>query len=502
MVDGITVRDFDIPLADGTPDWWAFVDVSPFQGQTATLTVDSLSPGSSGLSSIVQSNGIVGATNLYHETLRPQIHFSSRRGWLNDANGMVFYNGEYHLYYQNDPYTWSGNHKHWGHAASSDMVHWHELPEAIYPHTYHDDVWSGSAVVDWANTSGFKTGTNDVIVAAFTSTGRGECIAYSNDGGLSFTDYTNNPVVVHTGRDPHLLWYAPSNYWVMAVYDANGGDGIAFYSSPNLRQWTYRSRISGFFECPDLYQMPVDGQTNNMKWVLSDASSGYMIGQFNGAVFTPETAKLPGNSGSVFYAAQTFTEMPPGDSRCVRIGWAVISMPNMPFNQTLFFPTELTLRTLSAGVRLCSEPIAEITNAVANTYSWTNLTLNPGSNPLSGIRGEIFDLRAEFTPGSAQAITFVLCGVPVTYFPAAQQITCKGITKSLPPVNGTVKIQVITDCQSVEIFGNSGQLYMPIGSTSYSPTNNLLSLTNQGASTIFKTLTVNKLKSIWSSAGN
>jgi sucrose-6-phosphate hydrolase SacC (GH32 family) len=174
----------------------------------------------------------------------------------------------------------------------------------------------------------------------------------------------------------------------------------------------------------------------------------------------------------------------------------------MPFNQTLFFPRELTLRTLSAGVRLCSEPIAEITNAVANTYSWTNLTLNPGSNPLSGIRGEIFDLRAEFTPGSAQAITLVLCGVPMTYFPAAQQITCNGITRALLPVNGTVKLQMITDRQSVEIFGNSGQLYMPIGSTSYSPTNNLLSLTNQEASTIFKTLTVNKLKSIWSSAGN
>ena len=494
-VGGNAVRDFNINLADGTPDWWAFVDVSAFQGQTATLTVSS---GSASLSAIVQSNGIVGATNLYQEILRPQLHYSSKRGWLNDANGMIYYQGKYHLYYQHDPFNWNGtDQKFWGHAVSTDMVHWQELPEAIYPHSYGDWVWSGSAVVDSANSSGFKTGTNDVIVASFYSTSRSECIAYSTNGGLNFTDYTNNPVVVNNGRDPHILWYAPSNYWVMAVYDGSGGDGIAFYSSPNLRQWTYRSKIMGFYECPDLFQMPVDGNSNNMEWLLCDGSSGYMLGQFNGAVFTPATSKLPGNSGSGFYASQTFTTMPPGDSRRVRMGWAIISMPNMPFNQMLFFPTELTLQTLSAGVQLCSQPVAEITNAVVNTYSWTNLTLNPGSNPLSGIRGGTFDLRAEFTPGTAQAITFVLCGVTITYSPAAQQITCNGITQALPPVNGTVKLEAITDRQSVEIFGNAGQLYMPIGSTGYSPANNSLSLSSQGASTVFKSLTVNKLSSIW-----
>ena len=246
--------------------------------------------------------------------------------------------------------------------------------------------------------------------------------------------------------------------------------------------------------------MPVDGQTNNLKWVLSDASSGYMIGQFNGAVFTPSTGKITGNYGSGFYAAQTFTEMPAGDSRRVRIGWAMVGMPNMPFNQMMFFPTELTLRTLPSGVRLCVEPVAETSTAAVNTYSWTNLTVNPGDNPVSGIRGETFDLRAEFTPGSAQSVTFLLCGVPVTYSPAAQQITCRGITQSLPPVNGAVKLQIIADRQSMEIFGNSGQLYMPIGSTSYSPTNKAMFLTSLGASTVFKTLTVNKLGSVWLNA--
>ena len=499
---GIPVRDFNINLADGAPDWWAFVDVSAFEGQTATITVNNLAVGSTGLSSIVQSNGIVGATNLYSESLRPQIHYSCRRGWLNDANGMVYYQGQYHLYYQHDPFNWAGAaQKFWGHAVSTDMVHWQELPEAIYPYVYGDWVWSGSAVIDSANTGGFQTGTNAVIVAPFYSTARGQCIDYSTDGGLTFTNYAGNPVVNVAGRDPHMLWYAPSNYWVMAVYDSNLG-GIDFFSTPDFHQWTYRSGIAGFYECPDLFELPVDGDTNNMMWELNDGSAGYMLGQFNGAVFTPTTAKLPGNSGSGFYASQTFTTMPSGDSRRVRIGWAQVSMPGMPFNQMMFFPTVLTLQTLPAGVRLCSAPIAEITNAVQNTYSWTNLTLNPGSNPLSEVSGQLFDVQAQFVPGSASAITFNLCGVSITYAPASQQITCNGDTQSLPPLNGIVKLEIITDRQSVEIFGNSGQLYMPIVTTPYAPTNNTLSLTNQGASTVFNSLIVNQLQSIWPGAGN
>jgi fructan beta-fructosidase len=504
-VGGIAVRDFDINLADGAPDWWAFVDVSAFRGQTATVTVNNLSVGSTGLSSIVQSNGIVGATNLYSETLRPQIHYTGRRGLINDVNGMIYYNGQYNLYYQHNPYSLNfganGAERNWGHAVSPDMVHWQELPEAIYPHSYGDWVWSGSAVIDSANTGGFKTGTNDVIVASFYSTARGQCIAYSNDGGLTFTDYTNNPVVTVPGRDPHMLWYAPSNYWVMAVYDSNLG-GIDFFTTPDFHTWTYRSGIAGFAECPDIFELPVDGNTNNMLWEINGGSAAYMLGNFNGAVFTPTTGMLPGNLGSGFYASQTFTVMPTGDTRRVRMGWAQVNMPGMPFTGMHFFPTVLTLQTLPAGVRLCSTPVAEITNAVENTYSWTNLTLNPGTNPFSEISGQIFDVKAQFTPGSASTLTFNLCGVSVTYTSSSQQISCNGVTNPLPSVNGTVTLEMISDCQSMEIFGNSGQLYMPIVTTPFSPTNNALSLTSQGASTAFNYLTVDKLKSIWPVAGN
>ena len=165
------------------------MDVSAFSNQMATVSVNSLPPGSAGLSSIVQSNGIVGATNLYvGSLLRPQVHFSSKRGWLNDANAMFFIdNGQYHLYYQHDPMNWNGSgQKWWGHAVSSDMLNWQEIQEGIYSHAYGDHVWSGSGVVDATNTGGMQTGTNSVIGVAFYSTAlRGECIdVTATDGGF------------------------------------------------------------------------------------------------------------------------------------------------------------------------------------------------------------------------------------------------------------------------------------------------------------------------------
>lgn len=495
-------RDFNIELAAPgvTPDGWAFVDVSAFQGQTGTLLLDSQPASTAFVDSLVFTNGIVGATNLYSETLRPQIHFSTRRGWLNDANGMIYYGGQYHLYYQHDPFNWDGSgQKWWGHAVSPDMVNWQELPEGIYSHAYGDEVYSGSAVVDTNNTGNFKTGTNTVIVAAFYSTARGECIAYSNDGGLSYTDYSNNPVVVHAtvGRDPHMFWYAPSNYWVMAVYDATGGNGIEFYSTPDFHEWTFQSKIyNGFYECPDIFQLPVDGNTNNLVWELNDGSAGYQLGQFNGATFTPSTSELPGNLGSGFYASQTFTSMAPGDNRKVRIGWAQIATPGMPFNQLMYFPTELTLQTTYNGVRLCSTPIAEITNNAVNIYSWTNLTLTPGYNPLSGIRGTLFDVKAQFTAGSAQTITFTFQNVTVTYNAAAQQISCNGDTQSLPAIGGSVQLEIIADLDTIEIFGDNGQLYMPLPASNSSG-NSLISLSSTGGNATFNSLTVNQLKSIW-----
>src|ERR1035441_3916388 len=176
LVDGQLAREFEIELAAKEPDFWVFLDLSPFQGKCATIQVDPLPADSNVLAAIEQADQVRGTGDLYREALRPQYHFSSRRGWNNDPNGLVYYRGEYHLFYQHNPYGWDWGNMHWGHAVSPDLLHWQELPIALYPHRFDDWAFSGSAVVDRDNTAGFKTGAETPLVAAYTSTGRGECI--------------------------------------------------------------------------------------------------------------------------------------------------------------------------------------------------------------------------------------------------------------------------------------------------------------------------------------
>ncbi len=206
------VDEFTIELANGEPDFWVFLDMAEHAGESATIAVDRLPLDSTGLSSITQSDELPGASELYEERYRPQFHFTSRRGWNNDPNGMVYLAEEWHLYYQHNPYGWGWGNMHWGHAVSEDLVHWDELQIALYPYEFGDWAFSGGAVIDWANSAGFQTGDEPPIVAFYTSTGRGECIVYSNDRGRTFTEYEGNPVVVHQGKrsEGHLVRARPA----------------------------------------------------------------------------------------------------------------------------------------------------------------------------------------------------------------------------------------------------------------------------------------------------
>jgi fructan beta-fructosidase len=497
LVDSQVAREFEIELAERDPDFWVFLDLAPFQGKRATLWVDALPADSTALAAVELSDQIKGAENLYHETLRPQFHFSSRRGWNNDPNGLVHYRGEYHLYYQHNPYGWSWGNMHWGHAVSSDLVHWQECPIALYPHQFGDWVFSGSAVVDGANTSGFKTGKEAPLVAAFTSTGRGECIAFSNDRGRTWTEFSGNPVVRHQGRDPRLLWHAPTKRWVMAVYDEwDGKRWITFHSSPDLKQWRFESRIEGFFECPDIFELPVDSKRAEKLWVLTAASSDYRLGTFDGRQFIPQTPMLPGHRGNAFYAAQTFSDIPARDGRRIQIGWGQVAAPGMPFNQMMTFPCELTLRSTAAGPRLCFQPVKEIKRLYSSRHAVKRMTLEPGVNAAVGLKGDLFDLRVQFAAGSTGEVRLVVRGMPLIYNAAKQELVCADRRNRLAPVNGKVRLRLLADRTSLEIFGNDGLVYMPIAAK-FLPNDHTLALTATGIPVRLDSLEVNELRSAW-----
>ncbi len=245
------------------------------------------------------------AASLYKEPFRPQYHFTTEKNWINDPNGLVYFDGEYHLFYQHNPFGNTWGHMTWGHAVSTDLVSWKHLPLAIREEN-GIMIFSGTVVVDEKNSSGFAGKSGKVpMVAIYTGHQEGlnqsQHIAYSLDKGRTWTKYAKNPVLdlgKKDFRDPKVFWYEPEKKWVMVVA-LPLEKKIQFYRSPNLLDWTYMSDFgpagdtTGIWECPDLFQVPVNNNRKESKWVLMHSPAPYMqyfVGEFDGTRFKNETA--------------------------------------------------------------------------------------------------------------------------------------------------------------------------------------------------------------------
>lgn len=347
---------------DETPKYWMFYDVQAYVGKKITLNYDGEA---TCLDLITQSDKWNGLDSVYTESYRPQFHFSTQRGWINDPNGLVYYDGEYHLFYQHNPFGVMWGNLNWGHAVSRDLIHWEELPEALQIDET-GEIYSGSAIVDYENVSGLGSKEKPAILAFYTLQGhhgQTQCLAYSLDKGRTWTKYSKNPIVDTTmkdgtwhNRDPKVFWYAPGKHWVMVLHEK---DGHSIYNSTNLIDWTWKSHTTGFWECPELFELPVDGNPEYTKWVMQGASGTYMIGTFDGERFIPETGKYYYSTGYL-YAPQTISNIPDSDGRRIQISWAGIRHKDMPFTGMMLLPAELRLVTTKDGVRLTSMPVKEV----------------------------------------------------------------------------------------------------------------------------------------------
>ena len=496
-VDNVPIRRFDIELADDKPDWWASLDVSPWAGKNASIVASVLPVDSKGLDAIQTSDTLLDSQTLYQEPLRSQFHFSPQRGWMNDPNGLVFFNGEYHLFFQHNPYGWNWGNMHWGHATSRDLVHWTELGEALYP----DDLgpmFSGSAVVDWKNTSGFGKDGKPPLVLIYTAAGNPtvQCIAYSLDG-RSFTKYAANPVIKQISpgnRDPKVFWHQSTQRWVQVLYVEMPGKKhtIHVFQSPNLREWSLASIVEGgidgdkyLFECPDLFELPVDGNPSNKKWVINAADSQYAIGRFDGQTFTPEASKLTDVRGIGFYAAQTFSDIP--DGRRIQIGWMQAPSPGMSFNQLQTIPSELTLRTTAEGIRLFRTPAKELES------------LRDGGNHadrVSDFKSSLIELRADLIPDTADSVEFQLRGARISYDMKKQEISVNGHRAPAPLVNGQQRLTIYVDRTMLEVFASDGLVYVPLPFIP-KPEDQSVSMAAKGGQAEIKSLKLYKLKSSW-----
>ena len=415
----------------------------------------------------------------YREALRPQFHFSSRRGWLNDPNGLVYHQGEYHLFYQHNPGACTWGNIHWGHAVSPDAVHWVELGDALAPDGL-GQIFSGSAVVDRENTSGLGKGGKPPLVLIYTGAGERsvQCLASSVDGRV-VEKFGGNPVLGELApgsRDPKVLWHGPSEKWVMCLYvgvPSGGRDGAGnpavtdtfeFLGSPDLRRWTRMSRVEGFYECPDFFELPLDGDPARRRWVLTDAGSGVRVGGFDGTTFTPETPKRDGHCGrgQDFYAAQTFNDLPGSDGRRIQIGWLKAEAPGMPFNQAMSLPMELGLVSTADGPRLTRNPIAELRRLRRRSHTPGSLVLGPGApNPFAGVGGRLLEVRAEIDPADSGAVTFAFGGVPVTCDPRGGWISVNGVRAPAPLRDGRQSLALFADVTTIEVFAGGGLTYVP-----------------------------------------
>lgn len=336
------------------------------------------------------------------EPLRPAYHFTPPANWMNDPNGLVYYQGAYHLFYQHNPAAPVWGPMHWGHAVSRDLVHWQDRPVALAPDA-HGTIFSGSAVVDWHNTSGLSPDGRPPLVAAFTyfdesasKAGRppqSQGLAYSLDGGANWAKYTANPVLMPSPgqrdfRDPKVFWYAPTRTWIMALAVGNHTE---FFGSSNLKQWDGLSSFgkglgpsNGVWECPDLFPLRVAG-TSQTKWVLiqsynpggpnGGSASQYFVGDFDGKTFTLDPVfardmKVNGprwlDWGRDNYASVTWSDVPKADGRAIMIGWMNNwdygeKTPTGSWRSAMTIPRELSLySTPGRGYTLRSMPIREL----------------------------------------------------------------------------------------------------------------------------------------------
>ena len=461
----------------------------------------------------------------YDQKQRPQFHFTSRKNWLNDPNGMVYYDGEYHLYFQHYALGTGPGAKSWGHAVSKDMVRWKQLAHAILPYS-GGAIWSGTAVVDHNNSLGKQVGETKTIVAYFTKTQAKpkafiQAAAYSTDRGRTFTLIRKGEAVVpnqgfmHGERDPKVFWDKATKKWVMVLILGGGRPStIRFFTSDNMIDWKKSGDIKRLWaaECIDLFPLPVDGDKTKTKWVIADASFDYEIGEFDGKVFSSTEDTLLGDYGRrCFYAAQVFNNAP--DGRVVQIGWLRDKRPDnvflankMPFNQQMSFPADLALRTTPAGVRLFRWPVKEIESLYAKSHSFKDLSIESANKALAGLSAELIDMSIEFAPGDNGILKLNIRGLQVVCGEVKKYRTKTGTTdvKSVvfgayqapaPAIDGKVKLRILVDRTAIEIFANDGAA---TASCYAAPASENRKISISSAQPVrINSLVVNELKSSW-----
>lgn len=445
---------------------------------------------------------------------RPLFHFTANENYVGSPAAALHADNLYHLFYEYSPVGTGPEYLNLGHATSSDLLSWTELAPALKPDDdtrdlYRCSVRQGSALIDSQNV--LKKQQSDTLtqVVFYTSYQCGVRMAYSTDGGKSWTK-NDQPLIPYVAtenaRNPKVFWYAPTKQFVMllARKQVGLGEGVSFYTSTDLKNWEHQSHLMGTNARPDFFELPVDNDFKNTRWVLTDSIGSYQIGQFDGERFQAETENLKVEYG--FYTGATSWPTGEGDAkRLLQIG--LLGGNEFPagtgFAGQLSFPAELAIKTFPEGLRLVKRPADEITRLEDKPWSIANKNILPGlnKNPISRLKGECFRIRGSFDLKTVNSFGLVLRssrgadGTEIRYDATRNQLSVLGKVAPLLPEDGKIKLDILVDRSSVEVYANDGKVVI---SGQFVPAANALEyvLYNTGGELFIEKLEVAELKGL------
>lgn len=456
--DGKLIFDFEGHLDPLTPRFYTYLDVERFRGMDLTVTVEPE------MEITFEQTETKPAGSDY---LRPAIHFSPDYGWLNDPNGLVYHRGIYHLFYQINPVDNGFGSMHWGHATSTDLIHWEDCGFALYP----DDMgtmFSGCGFIDKKNATGLSPDGETMLLfytaaAEHTVASKGkkftQCLAYSTDNGKTVTKYEKNPIVenFHLGnRDPKVVWCEELDCYIMAIFLGDKQFCYRLLESKNLIDWTPMQDVlirEGVEECPDLYPLECDGVR---KWVFAGANDTYMLGHFDTEtrqlVFDTEPRTF--HYGNASFAGQTFSNVP--DGRTIKVVCNVFRDTQAPFSSQMGIPVEVSLVKLNGANYLREEPVRELASLVKTTDSYR------GRTKISLSKTAAYDITLK-APRDADDFTVSFFGQELIIKPRENKMVCSRRETPLSLSGGDVELRLITDTFTVECYLDGGLIYAAIG---------------------------------------
>lgn len=468
--DGKLVDDFDLRLDYVNPCDWVFYDLRRFSGTTVEFGCEP--------DIAIQDNQCMAPLSPNSQTLnyRPYIHFTPNHGWINDPNGLLEYTSPvtgiktYHMFFQYNPYDTVWGNMHWGHAVSRDLVHWEELPIALYPDA-DGTMFSGSAIIDRENRTGLKEGDEDVILLYYTCAGHNnlrsqgkeftQCLAYSTDGGITFRKYAHNPLIPHIvgdNRDPKVIRCEEMDCYVMALYldEAN----FAIFTSDDLLHWELKQKIAieGDAECPDLFPLNADGDPKQRKWVISGASHVYIVCECRGGRFEQIQAPRRLCYGNNHYAAQTFSDV--SDGRRICIAWnRNLEFPRAPFMGQMSVPLELTLRSRGKEYDLCAMPVRELEQLVADREVYRDVEFSAQNPRVFPLLPAAYRVRLDLGPSPSDLMLRVF-GQPIRISVGKNLVSVGASAFPLSTDSSDRHLTLLIDGCSVELFSGDGQALM------------------------------------------